>query len=122
MKKFNYFLSIAFTILISTSTLSAFTTAPLTTDNFINVVDVVPNMTKDISAIDAFESVNASFEELQVVSATSSNFIQDNLALLYALCFVLVLINLVAQVKIIFQMVHLFFQFRKKDDTISLNF
>ena len=122
MKKFNYFLSIAFTILISTSQLSAFTTPTFTADNFINVVDAVPPMTKDISAFDAFESVNVSFEELQVVSATSSNFIQDNLALLYALCFVLVLVNLAAQIKIIFQMVHLFFQCRKKDDTISLNF
>ena len=52
----------------------------------------------------------------------STPITQDNLNLLYFICIALVLVNLIAQVKIIYQMIHLFFQFKKQDDLGQLTY
>lgn len=121
MKKFNYFLSIAFTFLFLTIPISAFTTNNTSNLHVEHVDNVAPFFTNGITSLYAFEDGYAKFEELQVATASSSNFIQDNLSFLYAICIALVLVNLAAQIKIIVQMIHLFFQFRKTDETIGIN-
>ena len=121
MKKFNYFLLTAITIFLTTSHLNAFTT----TTNFNNIQ-------KSETLTPAFEdfsqsmilSANKDFglEELQASTVKSTELITDNLTYLYSICVVLVLINLVVQIKIIYQMVHLFFQFQKKDEFAAFTF
>ncbi|MDF1694665.1 MAG: hypothetical protein P1U56_02480 [Saprospiraceae bacterium] len=58
----------------------------------------------------------------EVSETEANNFIENNLAILYTICVILVLINLAVQIKIVYQMIHLFFQFRQKKEILSFKF
>jgi len=122
MKKFNYFLLTAITLFLSTTQLKAFTTS----SNFNNTIQKIENLPPAfVDITQSFKSsVSKNFEinELQVSATNSSESITDKLTFLYSICVALVLFNLVAQVKIIYQMVHLFFQFQKKDEFAAFTF
>lgn len=122
MKKFNYFLLTAITLIFSTIQLNAFTTSSKF-ENTVKTVENLPPVLIDITqSISSTVSKKFEFNELEVSTLSSSEMIQDNLTALYSICIALVLINLVAQIKIIYQMVHLFFQIQKKDEFAAFTF
>jgi hypothetical protein len=121
MKKFNYFLLIAWAIFFSTTTLNATTTITVNHSVTENVEIVFPFLPICISTY-KIDSPILRWSKLQLEPANSSSPIQDKLNILYSICLALVLVNLVAQIKIIVQMIHLFFMFKKKDDVIGVKF
>ncbi len=122
MKKFNYFLLLAIISLISTNTVNAFTTNSNINSTIEQVSYLEPAFSNQSNLLIPTINEHVEVDELQVSVSSSAEFIQNNLTLLYSICIALVLFNLVAQVKIIIQMVNLFFQFQKKDEFINYNF
>jgi hypothetical protein len=120
MKKFNYFLAIVFTIFFSSIELNAFTTFNVTILNLERVDVAIPFLSNGTNTLYSLENANLQFDKLEITAANSTSLIQNNLNILYSICLALVLINLVAQIKIIVQMIDLFFLFRKKDKVVAL--
>lgn len=121
MRKFSYFLLTALTSLITLSSLNAFTTKSFFLPSAEQVAIPFDQGSKaDILAASSFASYD--IVELQETAANSKEFISNNLTVLYSLCITLVLFNFVIQIKIIVQMVNLFFQFRQKDEFANFNF
>jgi len=122
MKKFNYFLLIAIISLFTSNQTFALTTYSkfdvVIQDDIleINTVNYGINLTASI------DGTTTKSNDLELTASKSTEFIANNLTLLYAICIALVLFNLLAQIKIIFQMVHLFFQFQKEDEFAKFNF
>ena len=122
MKKFNYFLAIAVALLFSSFELNAFTTTNIKNLNVEHIDTPIAFLLNETNAVYESDNANFQFNELKLTAANSSNLIHNNLKILYSICLALVLFNLVAQVKIIVQMIQLFFLFRQKDDAVELNF
>lgn len=120
MKKFSYFLVIAITFLFNTNELNAFTTTYL--DHYSAQKSDLQStiFTHESESMSTSPIILPNSTEITTVEASSADVIQNNLTLLYYLCVALVLFNLVAQIKIIYQMIHLFFLFRGKDDFIRV--
>lgn len=122
MKKFNYFLLIVFTLLFTTFESKAFTT---TFKNQLSTQQTDysnSELQKQISNHLPFFNNTFELKELNFTSSESVSFLERNLTILYSICVALVLFNLVAQVKIIYQMIHLFFLFKKKDEFTAFEF
>ncbi len=122
MKKFYYFLLTLFFLLCTTFESKAFT---VTIKNHL-----ITQHSNDLNSEIQYNNLqnlsvfnnNFEFGELSFPSTDSVDFLGSNLTILSSLCIALVLFNLVAQVKIIYQMIHLFFLFRKKDEFASFEF
>ena len=122
MKKFNYFLLIAVTFIFSSIELNAFTTTNFKSFNSERVDIAIPFISNGNNVLSIIDNAHFQFEELQLTSVNSSNLISDNLNILYSICLALVLFNLVAQIRIIVQMIHLFSLFRQKEEVVGINF
>lgn len=122
MKKFNYFLVIAFFLIFSSTELRAFTNSNFISLNPVDVDFNIPFLTNDAETMYTLGEANFQYNELQLSTVESSSLIQNNLNLLYSLCVLLVVVNLAVQIKIVVQMVNLFFMFKKKDESIAINF
>ena len=121
MKKLRYLILTAITILSINSNIHALTTnslktLPLETENCSE--QITENQFVVAQSLN-FTTVETEFEQATVQSA---DFITRNLSLLYSICIVLVLINLIVQIKIVIQMVQLFFQFKKQDEFSGFKF
>ena len=114
MKKFCVFLLLSAIVLLPTTlTNSSPIDADFLTSNFENTDGLYAISGEALIWFDAV-SGEASLSEIQVTT--------NNLTALYTICVLLVIINLAAQIKIVLQMIHLFFQFRKKDEFARLEF
>ena len=121
MKKFRYLILTAITILSITSNTHALTTTSLKSSTL--VTENCADQTFDSPIFVAQQlSPTLTVSEIEQVTVQSADFITRNLSLLYSICIVLVLINLIVQIKIVIQMVQLFFQFRKKDEFSGFKF
>ena len=123
MKNFTICTLILFGLSFTTQDLSAFTTSSQFSlkEGFIEC-ELPVVVQSELNSICNFENAPLPFKELKATTANSSTITQSKLNILYSLCFALVLFNLMAQIKIIFQMIHLFFLFRKKEESVRLNF
>lgn len=120
MKKFNYFLLFAVTLFFTILNLNAFATSQLQFVNAKHVEKTLPN--KDcVNSYYAFNDLNYNIHKLEASSSNSKNLMPDKLTILYSICLALVLFNLVAQIKIIIQMIQLFSLFKKKDEAMRIN-
>ena len=116
MKKFSYFLLIAILSLFTTNNSFAITTP---TNSFATLQQsecIQPIFTDHGEVLSVVKISETKINSTEHSTSDSSDFISGNLTLLYSLCVALVLFNLLAQIKIIIQMVHLFFQFQKMDE------
>jgi len=122
MKKFNYFLLTA-VILLFTSNQALSITTNFNFDGVLNQEEsLLASKTNGSILSTSIADLTSEFSELELTAENSTEFIASNLTLLYSICIALVLLNLIVQIKIIFQMVSLFFQFRKKDEFAEFNF
>lgn len=119
MKKFNYFLLIAITILLFTNQVHAFTKASFSSNHIEGIESLTPN---DAVKVTFPLNHNLEIKESKICVTDSTATIDSNLKLLYSICFALAFFNLVVQIRIVFQMVDLFFQFKKKDEFSSFSF
>ena len=122
MKKINCFLIFAFTFLLITNHTNATTTNSLSTNDIKSGAYLIPAFTNNALTANESNTIKEEISEFAVASSSSSEVITSNITRLYSICIALVLFNLIVQIKIIFQMVHLFFQFRKKDEFATFNF
>ena len=122
MKTLRYLVLTAITILSINSNIHALTTTTLKSSTL--VTEICADQTFESSIFVDQQKLSNSFAVSEIEQATvqSADFITRNLSLLYSICIVLVLINLIVQVKIVIQMVQLFFQFRKKDEFSGFKF
>lgn len=94
-------------------------TSFLNSDAAIQHIEFIQAMNLDHDDLHSSVLINNSqIKSASFSSSNSADYISGNWTLLYTLCIVLVLINLIVQIKIIFQMIRLFFQFQKMDETI----
>ncbi len=108
-------------MLFTTIDLNAFTTT-VKNNSTVRQVELPASLfSKNSSTLSYIHPKNLKLNELQISTTQSADLITNNLTLLYSMCVALVLFNLIAQIKIIVQMIHLFFQFRKKDEFVSFN-
>ena len=111
------------TLLLSSFQLNAFTSSTLINSELIQQVDkTIPLFTENANILSALVINNSEYNTAQFITSTPTNTIANNLTLLYSICLALVLFNLVVQVKIIIQIINLFFQFRKKDEFAGISF
>jgi len=122
MKKFNYFLLPLIILFCTTPESKAFTT---TIKNHLiapQAIEINPQIENNGFHHLITSNTNFALNESNFSSASSASSIGQKLTILYSICIALVLINLVVQIKIIFQMIHLFFLVRKKDDFATFEF
>jgi len=122
MKKFNYFLLTLVIFIFTPIESSAFTTTLTNSTNIEQVNDLNPILTLEHLQFSPIPTILSENRELHFSSASSVSVMENNLTLLYSICIALVLFNLAAQIKIIYQMVNLFFLFQKKDEFSVHNF
>jgi hypothetical protein len=121
MRRFKYFLLTTIAILFITTNINALTSTPRENLAIAKQMECIIPLPMEI----AYLYSNANKAELHNLNASlsqSPDTISKNLTLLYTICFALVLFNLAAQIKIIFQMIHLFFLFQKEDEYARFNF
>lgn len=106
-------------LLLITNNSNANTQSPIFLEQCSEIQTLGALFENDLFSIQAEIAQHVIASELTYTSVEPVNFITRNLTHIYTICVILVLINLIAQIKIIYQMANLFFQFRKKDELVN---
>lgn len=91
-------------------------------EQIIQIKNLNPVIENDLQILSTEIIQNTIITGSNYTNVEPVNFITRNLGTIYAICVILVLMNLIVQIKIIYQMIHLFFQFRKKDEFVTYSF